>query len=60
MERVVRPGGACFLLVAESGEDEVRQVVELFRNSRLVGSSNVSLTGMRMTSVILRTRENSS
>ncbi|KAG4985739.1 hypothetical protein AAZX31_12G098500 [Glycine max] len=60
MERVVRPGGACFLLVAESGEDEVRQVVKLFRNSRLVGSSNVSLTGMRMTSVILRTRENSS
>ncbi|KAG5020984.1 hypothetical protein JHK87_016839 [Glycine soja] len=37
MERVIRPGGACVVLVAESGED-----VGLFRNSRLVRWSNVS------------------
>ncbi|XP_028237027.1 uncharacterized protein LOC114416368 [Glycine soja] len=42
MERVIRPGGACVVLVAESGEDEVREVVGLFRNSRLVRWSNVS------------------
>ncbi|KAL5147961.1 hypothetical protein HKD37_06G017527 [Glycine soja] len=40
MERVIRPGGACVVLVAESGEDEVREVVGLFRNSRLVRWSN--------------------
>ncbi|TKY66928.1 methyltransferase protein [Spatholobus suberectus] len=60
MERVVRPGGACFVVVAECGADEVSEVVGLFRNSRLVRSSNVSLSGMRMTSILMRTRDNSS
>lgn len=60
MERVVRPGGACFVLVAECGADEVNEVVRLFRNSRLVRSSGVSLSGARMTSILMRTRENSS
>ncbi|XP_027347707.1 uncharacterized protein LOC113859090 [Abrus precatorius] len=59
MERVVRPGGACFVLVAECGVDEVREVVDLFRNSRLVSSSNVTVVGMRMTSILMRTRKNS-
>ncbi|RDX88665.1 hypothetical protein CR513_29707, partial [Mucuna pruriens] len=49
MERVVRPGGNCFVLVAESGADEVREIVGLFRNSRLVRSTIVSLSGIRMT-----------
>ncbi|KAK7263571.1 hypothetical protein RJT34_31163 [Clitoria ternatea] len=60
MERVVRPDGACFVLVAECAADEVREIVGLFRNSRIVSSSNVSLVGMRMTSILLRTRKNSS
>ncbi|KAL2328309.1 hypothetical protein Fmac_021736 [Flemingia macrophylla] len=49
MERVVRPGGACFVLVGECGADEASEVVELFRNSKLVWSHNVSLSGSRMT-----------
>ncbi|AES88842.2 transmembrane protein, putative [Medicago truncatula] len=43
MERVVRAGGVCFVLVGECGANEVREVVGLFRNSRFVSSSNVSL-----------------
>ncbi|ESW04587.1 hypothetical protein PHAVU_011G108000 [Phaseolus vulgaris] len=60
MERVVTSGGACLVLVAECGNDEVREVVGLFRNSKLVRSSNVSLSGTRMTSILMRTRDNSS
>ncbi|XP_047179246.1 uncharacterized protein LOC124846072 [Vigna umbellata] len=60
MERVVKSGGACFVLVAECGDDEVREVVGLFRNSKFVRSSNVSLTGTRMTSILMRTSDNSS
>lgn len=57
MERVVRPGGVCFVLVGECGPREVRDVVRLFRNSRFVSSSNVSLVGIRMTSILMRTRK---
>ncbi|KAK7395427.1 hypothetical protein VNO78_15985 [Psophocarpus tetragonolobus] len=60
MQRVVRPGGACLLLVAESGADEVREIVQLFRNSNLVRSSDVLVSGIRMTSILVRTIENSS
>lgn len=60
MERVVRPGGVCFVLVEECGSHEVRDVGRLFRNSRFVTSSNVTLIGTRMTSILLRTRKSSS
>nr|KYP50320.1 hypothetical protein KK1_027895 [Cajanus cajan] len=60
MERVVRPGGACFVLVAECSADEADEVVQLFRNSKLVWSHNVSLSGIRMTGILMRTRLNSS
>ncbi|KAJ1382717.1 S-adenosyl-L-methionine-dependent methyltransferase [Sesbania bispinosa] len=60
MERTVRPGGVCFVLVEECGIDEVREVVRLFRNSKLVSSSNVTLIGMRMTGILMRTRKSSS
>ncbi|XP_061369557.1 uncharacterized protein LOC133312392 [Gastrolobium bilobum] len=60
MERAARPGGVCFVLVEECGVDEVREVVSLFRNSRFVSSSNVTLIGMRMTSILMRTRKSSS
>lgn len=55
MERMVRPGGACLVLVEECGVGEVTEVVGLFRNSRFDRSRNVTLNGMRMTSILLRT-----
>ncbi|KAI4322590.1 hypothetical protein L6164_022267 [Bauhinia variegata] len=59
MERTVRPGGVCLLVVEQCGNDEVREIVGLFRNSRLIRSSNVTLTGLPMTSVIMRTKRSS-
>ncbi|XP_057453500.1 uncharacterized protein LOC130745334 [Lotus japonicus] len=60
MERVVRPGGACYVLVGECGISEVMEVVRLFRNSKLVSSDKVTLSGMRMTSILMRTRQSTS
>ncbi|MCI51064.1 S-adenosyl-L-methionine-dependent methyltransferases superfamily protein, partial [Trifolium medium] len=60
MERVVRAGGVCFVLVGECDAYEVREVVRLFRNSRFVSSSNVNLIGIRMTSILMRTTKSSS
>ena len=55
----MRNGGACVVAVGECGDDEVREVVGLFRNSKFVSSSNVTLVGMRMTTVVMRTIKSS-
>jgi SAM-dependent methyltransferase len=60
MERVVRDGGVCFVLVGECGAYEVKEIVRLFRNSRFVSSSNINLIGIRMTSILMRTTKSSS
>lgn len=54
MERTVRPGGACVVVVAECGDWEVAEIVGLFRNSRFFGSMNVTLNGSRLTRIIVR------
>ena len=59
MERIVRPGGVCLIVVEECGDDEVKEIVALFRNSDLISSNNVSLSGLRMTSIIMKTRNSS-
>ncbi|KAK9924620.1 hypothetical protein M0R45_032981 [Rubus argutus] len=56
MERTVRPGGVCAVVVDECGDDEVKEIVGLFRNSRFLGAMNVTLTGLRMTRIILRVK----
>ncbi|XP_050208027.1 uncharacterized protein LOC126657396 [Mercurialis annua] len=54
MERSVRVGGVCVLVVEECGESDVREIVGLFGKSRFVGAQNVSLIGTRMTRIIMR------
>ncbi|KAK8580174.1 hypothetical protein V6N12_070458 [Hibiscus sabdariffa] len=54
MERTVRKGGLCVVVVDECGEEEVKEIVSLFRQSRLLGSSNVTLNGRRVTRIIMR------
>lgn len=54
MERTVRPGGVCYVLVGECGPQEVREVVSLFRNSRVISSGNVTLIGIRMTGILMK------
>ncbi|KAE8727831.1 putative Gibberellin 20 oxidase [Hibiscus syriacus] len=54
MERSVRKGGLCVVAVDECGEEEVKEIVRLFRQSWLLGSSNVTLNGRRVTRIIMR------
>ncbi|TYI83000.1 hypothetical protein E1A91_D05G260900v1 [Gossypium mustelinum] len=54
MERTVRNGGVCVVVVDECGEEEVKEIVRLFRRSRLLSSSDVTLNGRRVTRIIMR------
>lgn len=54
MERTVRPGGVCVLVVEECGGEEVKDIAGLFRRSRFVSAVNVTLTGLRMTRIIMK------
>ncbi|KAB1208206.1 hypothetical protein CJ030_MR6G011332 [Morella rubra] len=57
MERTVRDNGVCVVVVEECGNDEVRKIVDLFRHSSFVGAAKVSLIGLRMTRIVMRTRK---
>ncbi|XVE60127.1 hypothetical protein DITRI_Ditri05aG0102200 [Diplodiscus trichospermus] len=54
MERTVRKSGLCVVVVDECDKEEVKEIVRLFRKSRLVGSTAVTLNGRRMTRIIMR------
>ncbi|XVE60129.1 hypothetical protein DITRI_Ditri05aG0102400 [Diplodiscus trichospermus] len=56
MERTVRKGGLYVVVVDECDEEEVKEIVRLFRKSMLVGSATVTLNGRRMTRIIMRTK----
>ncbi|KAG2712297.1 hypothetical protein I3760_04G118700 [Carya illinoinensis] len=55
MERSVRDNGVCVVVVQECGHEEVREIADLFRHSFFVGAANVSLIGLRMTRIVMRT-----
>lgn len=54
MERTVRRDGVCVVAVEECGEEEVREIVGLFKKSKFVDVANVTLTGTKMTRIIVR------
>ncbi|KAB2613438.1 hypothetical protein D8674_035754 [Pyrus ussuriensis x Pyrus communis] len=56
MERTVKAGGVCVVVVDECGDEEIREIVDLFRNSRFLGALNVTLTGLRMTRIIMKVK----
>ncbi|XVE60679.1 hypothetical protein DITRI_Ditri05aG0147600 [Diplodiscus trichospermus] len=56
MERTVRKGGLCVVVVDECGDEEVKETIRLFRKSRLLRSANVTLNGKRVTRIIMRTK----
>ncbi|MBA0741283.1 hypothetical protein Gogos_014448, partial [Gossypium gossypioides] len=47
IDRTVRKGGVCVVVVDECGEEEVKEIVRLFRRSQLLSSSDVTLNGRR-------------
>ncbi|GAB2285310.1 hypothetical protein Dimus_019764 [Dionaea muscipula] len=59
MDRTVRVGGSCVLVVEERGDDEVMEVVRLFRRGKLVEAINITFTGLKMTRIVLRITSNS-
>lgn len=54
MERAVRPKGVCVVVVEECGDEEVGEIVGLFTKSRFLDSVNVTLTGLKMTRIIMK------
>ncbi|KAL4020696.1 hypothetical protein IC575_019477 [Cucumis melo] len=54
MERVVRPNGVYVIVVEECGDYEVKEIVGLFMKSRFVNSINVTLTGLKMTRILMK------
>ncbi|OMP01046.1 Methyltransferase type 11 [Corchorus capsularis] len=56
MERTVRKGGVYLVVVDACGSEEVKEIVRLFKRSTLVGSSNVTMNGRRVTRIISRIR----
>lgn len=54
MERTIRMGGVCVLVLEECGDGEVREIMKLFRKAKFVDAKNVSLIGMKMTRIVLR------
>ncbi|KAG7983520.1 hypothetical protein I3843_04G110300 [Carya illinoinensis] len=55
MERSVSDNGVCVVVVQECGHEEVREIADLFRHSLFVGAANISLIGLRMTRILMRT-----
>ncbi|CAH8336998.1 unnamed protein product [Eruca vesicaria subsp. sativa] len=54
MERTVRKGGVCVVAVEECGGEGVREVAGLFLRSRVVDVVNVTLEGLRKTSLVFK------
>lgn len=54
MERTVRVGGVCVLIVEESGDKQVREISGFFKNSKVLRVDNITLIGSKMTEIILR------
>ncbi|KAG2263122.1 hypothetical protein Bca52824_070201 [Brassica carinata] len=57
MERTVRGGGFCVVAVDECGGDDVRDVARLFLKSKIVDVANVTLEGLKRTSILLKVQD---
>ncbi|EEF44853.1 conserved hypothetical protein [Ricinus communis] len=60
MERTVRNGGVCIVVVGQCDDNGVSEIVRLFRKSKFVGAKNVTLIGRKMTRIIVRVGASSS
>ncbi|KAA3456608.1 Methyltransferase type 11 [Gossypium australe] len=56
MERTVRKGGVLVVVVEERSEDEVKEIVRLFRMSSLLHSSYLTFIGKRITRILLKNK----
>ncbi|KAH9622857.1 hypothetical protein KSS87_012909 [Heliosperma pusillum] len=54
MERVVRVGGFCLLLVELSTHEELKEIVGLFKGGKLFSADNCTFSGSKMTEIVVR------
>ncbi|PIA38423.1 hypothetical protein AQUCO_02800258v1 [Aquilegia coerulea] len=54
MERMVRIGGFCIIVLQDCFDDDLKEIKGLFRRSSFVSAENVSLIGLKMTRIIMR------
>ncbi|KAL5797749.1 hypothetical protein ACOSQ2_002569 [Xanthoceras sorbifolium] len=57
MERTVRNGGLCVVIVERCGGEELDQIVGMFRKSRLVNAVNITFNGAQMTRILMKTNK---
>ncbi|KAE8660875.1 putative Gibberellin 20 oxidase [Hibiscus syriacus] len=56
MERTVRKGGVIVVAVEECNEKEVKDILRLFRRSRLLNHSHVTFKGRRITRIVMKNK----
>ncbi|KAE8725760.1 putative Gibberellin 20 oxidase [Hibiscus syriacus] len=56
MERTVRKGGVIVVAVEECNEKEVKDILRLFRRSRLLHYSHVTFKGRRVTRIVMKNK----
>ncbi|KNA24530.1 hypothetical protein SOVF_014780 [Spinacia oleracea] len=54
MERTVRVGGFCLLIVEQCTNEEVREIAGLFKRGELVGADNLTFGGSKMSRIVVR------
>ncbi|KAF5205605.1 S-adenosyl-l-methionine-dependent methyltransferases superfamily protein [Thalictrum thalictroides] len=54
MERTVRIGGFCVIVLEDCFDDDLNEIKRLFRRSSFVSARNVTLIGLKMTRIIMR------
>ncbi|XP_043695990.1 uncharacterized protein LOC122646489 isoform X1 [Telopea speciosissima] len=56
MERTVRRGGVCVLVVEQCSEEDLQEIKGMFQSSNFLGARNVTLFGLKMIQIIMRNR----
>ncbi|KAL9235062.1 hypothetical protein vseg_009860 [Gypsophila vaccaria] len=54
MERVVRVGGFCLLLVEQSPHKEIKEIGGLFKRGKLIDAYNFTFSGSKMTKIVVK------
>lgn len=55
MERTVKNDRLCVVLVEQCGVQELKEIVGLFRKSRLIDAVNITFIGSNVTRILMRT-----
>ncbi|KAK9732603.1 hypothetical protein RND81_04G009400 [Saponaria officinalis] len=54
MDRMVRVGGFCLLLVEQCTQEEIKEIVGLFKRGKLIDAHNFTFSGSKMTKIVVK------